>query len=76
MTRAGSISTGWAGSSTSTGRSRYSKIRANSASELITETPVLSSPVSGRNRLFCRVVNAISVPMVIAPAVTGRPAAR
>ena len=76
MTWAGSISTGWAGSSISTGRSRYSKIRANSASELITETLVLSRPVSGRNRLFCRVVKAIRVPMVIAPAVTGRPAAR
>ncbi len=76
MIRAGSISTGMAGSSTSTGRSRYSKIRANSASELITETPVLSRPVSGRKRLFCRVVNATRVPMVIAPAVTGSPAAR
>ena len=50
--------------------------RANSASELITETPVLSRPVSGRNRPFCRVVKAIRVPMVITPAVTGRPAAR
>jgi len=74
--RAGSIRTGRAGSSTSTGRSRYSKIRANRASELITETPVLSSPVIGRNRLFCRVVKAISVPMLTVPAVTGRPAAR
>ena len=73
---AGSKSTGLAGSSMSTGRSRYSKIRANSASELITDTPVLSSPVTGRKRLFCRVVNAIRVPIVMTPAVTGRPAAR
>ena len=51
-------------------------MRANSASELITETLVLSRPVSGRKRLFCRVVKAIRVPMVIVPAVTGRPAAR
>jgi hypothetical protein len=29
----------------------------------------------GRNRLFCRVVKAIRVPMVTAPAATGRPAA-
>ena len=75
MTCAGSISTGWAGSSTSTGRSRYSKIRANRASELITETLVLSNPVSGRNRLFCKVVKAIRVPMLMMPAVFGRPAA-
>ena len=72
----GTISTGWAGSSTSTGRSRYSKIRANRASELTTDTPVLSRPVSGRKRLFCKVVKATRVPMVIAPAATGRPAAR
>ena len=70
------MSTGSAGSSMSTGRSRYSKIRANSASELITETPMLSRPVSGRNRLFCSVVKAIRVPMVMTPAVIGRPAAR
>ncbi len=67
---------GRAGSSTSTGRSRYSKIRANRASELITETLVPSRPVIGRNRLFCRVVKAIRVPMLTVPAVTGRPAAR
>ena len=40
--RAGSTGTGCAGSSTSTGRSRYSKMRANSASELTSETPMLS----------------------------------
>ena len=62
--------------STSTGRSRYSKIRANRASELITRTLVLSKSVIGRNRLFCRAVKAIKVPMLTVPAVTGRPAAR
>jgi hypothetical protein len=76
VTVAGSMLTGRAGSSTSTGRSRYSKIRANSASELITETLVLSRPVIGRNRLPCRVVKATRVPMLTAPAVTGSPAAR
>jgi hypothetical protein len=34
-----------------------------------------SRPVTGRNRLFCRVVKAIRVPMVTVPAVTGRPTA-
>nr|BFE70901.1 hypothetical protein GCM10020092_042020 [Actinoplanes digitatis] len=43
--------TGSAGSSTSTGRSRYSKMRANRASELVSETPTPSRPISGRNRL-------------------------
>src|SRR5271169_6134971 len=43
---------------------------------LITETLVLSRPVTGRNRPFCRVVKAIRVPMLTVPVVTGRPAAR
>ena len=70
------MSTGSAGSSTSTGRSRYSKIRANSASELTSWTPTLSSPISGRNSRPCSAVNATRVPIVIVPAVIGSPALR
>ena len=65
-----------AGSSTSTGRSRYSKIRANSASELINDTPTLSRPTIGRKSPACSAVNATSVPIVSIPAVNGRPAVR
>jgi hypothetical protein len=38
------------------------EIRANRASELITETLVLSRQATGRNRPFCKVVKAIRVP--------------
>ena len=51
-------------------------MRANRASELVTLTPTSSSPISGRNSAFCSVVNATSVPMLMAPAVTGSPALR
>jgi len=51
-------------------------VSPTTASELITETLVLSRPVTGRNRPFCRVVKAIRVPMLTVPVVTGRPAAR
>ncbi len=60
----------------STGRSRYSKTRWNSASEATTWTPVLSSPISGRNSWPWSAVKAIRVPMVMVPAVTGSPALR
>ncbi len=68
--------TGLSGEAISTGRSRYSKIRANSASELVIVTLTSSRLISGRNRFPCRAVNATSVPMLIAPAANGRPAAR
>jgi hypothetical protein len=60
----------------SIGRSRYSKMRANRASELTSDTPTSSRPISGRNSPACSVVNAIRVPIVIPPPVTGRPAPR
>ena len=61
-------------STMSTGRSRYSKMRANSASELCTCTPVRSSAFSGLNREFCRVVNATSVPIeTVEPPASARP---
>ncbi len=53
---------GVAGGSTSTGRSRYSKIRWNSASELCSSTPVWISDTAGRNRVCCNDTNATSVP--------------
>ena len=56
----------------STGRSRYSKIRANNASELTSDTPTPSNWVSGRNRPLCSVVNAMRVPIV--SVVPGSPA--
>jgi hypothetical protein len=49
----------------STGRSRYSKIRPNSASEVWTSIPTPSSDCSGKKRRVCSVVNATSVPMLI-----------
>ena len=60
----------------STGRSRYSKTRWNSASELTTWTPVLSRPISGRNSWPWSAVNAIRVPIVMVPRVMGSPALR
>ena len=45
---AGSTDTGSSGSATSTGRSRYSKMRANSASELTTETLVADIRKNGQ----------------------------
>jgi hypothetical protein len=51
-------------------------MRANRASELVIDTPTLSSPISGRNRPDCRAVNATMVPMVSRPAVPGKPALR
>jgi hypothetical protein len=60
----------------STGRSRYSKILANKASELVSETPTFNRPINGRNSPACRVVKATRVPIVMVPAVTGSPADR
>ena len=60
----------------SMGRSWYSKIRLNSASEAVTSTPTFSRPISGRKRVPWSAVKATSVPMVIPPDVAGRPATR
>ena len=60
----------------STGRSRYSNTRLNSAIEAVSETPMSSSCMSGRNSAPCSVVKATRVPMVIPPDVAGSPAAR
>ncbi|SLB51654.1 Uncharacterised protein [Mycobacteroides abscessus subsp. abscessus] len=49
----------------SIGRSRYSNTRLNSAIELCTSTPVLSSIMVGRNNWVCSVVNATRVPTVM-----------
>ncbi len=49
-------------------------MRANSASELCTCTPVRSSAFSGLNRELCRVVNATSVPIeTVGPPVSASP---
>ena len=66
--------TGSSGSAMSTVRSWYSKIRANSASELATWTPTSSSPESGRKIPACSEVKATRVPIESAPTVQGRPA--
>jgi hypothetical protein len=50
----------------STGRSRYSKIRVNSASEVWMSIPTLSSDWSGKNRRVWSCVKATSVPIEIA----------
>jgi len=52
------------------------EIRANRASELVSDTPTLSSPMSGRKSPDCKAVKAIKVPIVIVPAVMGSPALR
>jgi hypothetical protein len=49
-------------------------MRANRASELTSDTPTLSRPMSGRNRPDCRAVKATSVPIV--RVVPGSPAPR
>ncbi len=51
-------------------------MRANRASDEVSETPTFSSPISGRNSPDCRVVNATRVPIVMPPEVAGRPAER
>ena len=51
-------------------------MRANSASELVSDTPTLSRPISGRNSPACRAVKATRVPMLSVPAAPGRPAPR
>ncbi len=50
----------------STGRSRYSKIRPNSASEVWTSRPTFSSDWIGNSRRVCSVVKATTVPIEIA----------
>ena len=60
----------------SIGRSWYSKIRLNSASDAVTSTPTLSSPINGRKSVAWRAVKATRVPMVMPPDVAGRPATR
>ena len=52
-------------STMSTGRSRYSKIRPNSASEVCTSRPTDSSCCIGNSRRVCSVVNATTVPIEI-----------
>ena len=49
----------------STGRSRYSKIRSNSASEDSTSVCTPSSDWIGNSSRVCSVVNATTVPIVI-----------
>jgi hypothetical protein len=49
----------------STGRSRYSKTRSNSASEVWMSMPTLSSWPIGKNSRVCSVVNATRVPMLM-----------
>ena len=49
----------------STGWSRYSKIRSNSASELCTSIWTPSRLPIGKNSRVCSVVKATSVPIVI-----------
>jgi hypothetical protein len=50
----------------STSRSRYSKMRWKSASELWTSRPTPSSDCSGKKSRVCRVVKATTVPIEIA----------
>jgi hypothetical protein len=50
----------------STGRSRYSKIRPKSASEVCTSRPTESSDWIGNSTRVCSVVNATTVPIEIA----------
>ena len=50
----------------STGRSRYSKTRSNSAWEVWISTPTFSSDWIGKKSRVCRVVKATSVPIEIA----------
>jgi hypothetical protein len=50
----------------STGRSRYSKMRANIASEVCTSSPTESSDWSGNRRRVWSVVKATTVPIEIA----------
>jgi hypothetical protein len=58
----------------STGMSRYSKTRSNSAEELLRSTPTLSSDWIGQKMRVCSVVNATTVPIETAPP--SRPANR
>ena len=51
-------------------------MRANRASDEVSETPTLSRPISGRNSPDCRVVNAIRVPIVMPPRGGRQPGAR
>ena len=46
-------------------RSRYSKMRANSAAEVCTSRATRISPMSGMSSRACTVVNATIVPAVI-----------
>ena len=48
----------------STGMSRYSKTRSNSAIEVCTSTPTPSSELTGQNSRVCSVVKATTVPIV------------
>ena len=51
----------------STGMSRYSNTRSNSALELWMSTPTLSSDWIGMKMRVCSVVKATTVPIVTAP---------
>ena len=55
-------------SSRSTGRSRYSKIRSNSAPDVWMSMPTDSSWPMGKKSRVCSVVNATTVPIEIALA--------
>jgi hypothetical protein len=52
----------------STGRSRYSKMRSNSASEVWTSRPTDRSDCMGNSSRVCRVEKATTVPSDTAPA--------
>ncbi len=51
----------------STGMSRYSKTRSNSAEELLTSTETPSSDWIGQKMRVCSVVKATTVPIETAP---------
>ncbi len=55
-------------SSISTGRSRYSKIRSKSASDVWMSIPTESSEPTGKKSRVCSVVNATTVPRSMSPA--------